>query len=119
MRMEEEKYLELVLQTVRRKLEEVQKKLGDNARDMESMNDYFWDNYAEFDEYGYEMFDNKMALKTRLTQQEEYQRDRKRYEKMLDAPYFGRVDFCYDGDEEPEVYYIGVGNLTEDHGKGA
>lgn len=29
MRMEEEKYLELVLQTVRRKLEEVQKKLGD------------------------------------------------------------------------------------------
>lgn len=119
MRMEEEKYLELVLQTVRRKLEEVQKKLGDNARDMESMNDYFWDNYAEFDEYGYEMFDNKMSLKTRLTQQEEYQRDRKRYEKMLDAPYFGRVDFCYDGDEEPEVYYIGVGNLTEDHGKGA
>ena len=119
MRMEEEKYLELVLQTVRRKLEEVQKKLGDNARDMESMNDYFWDNYAEFDEYGYEMFDNKMALKTRLTQQEEYQCDRKRYEKMLDAPYFGRVDFCYDGDEEPEVYYIGVGNLTEDHGKGA
>ncbi len=119
MRMEEEKYLELVLQTVRRKLEEVQKKLGDNARDMESMNDYFWDNYAEFDEYGYEMFDNKMALKTRMTQQEEYQRDRKRYEKMLDAPYFGRVDFCYDGDEEPEVYYIGVGNLTEDHGKGA
>lgn len=59
------------------------------------------------------------ALKTRLTQQEEYQRDRKRYEKMLDAPYFGRVDFCYDGDKEPEVYYIGVGNLTEDHGKGA
>ena len=119
MRIEEEKYLELVLQTVHRKLEEVQKKLGDNARDMESMNDYFWENYAEFDEYGYEMFDNKMALKTRLTQQEEYRRDRKRYEKMLDAPYFGRVDFRYDGDEEPEVYYIGVGNLTEDHGKGA
>lgn len=119
MRMEEEKYLKLVIQTVHRKLEEVQKKLGDNARDMESMNDYFWENYAEFDEYGYEMFDNKMALKTRLTQQEEYRCDRKRYEKMLDAPYFGRVDFCYDGDEEPEVYYIGVGNLTEDHGKGA
>ena len=119
MRMEEEKYLNLVLQTVHRKLEEVQKKLGDNARDMESMNDYFWENYAEFDEYGYEMSDNKMALKTRLTQQEEYRRDRKRYEKMLDAPYFGRVDFRYEGEEESEVYYIGVGNLTEDHGKGA
>lgn len=119
MRVEEEKYLELVLEKVKAKYADVLKKLGDNAKDMESMNDYFWENYTEFDEYGYEMFDNKMALKTRLTQQEEYQRDRKRYEKMMDAPYFGRVDFCYEGEEESEVYYIGVGNLTENHGAGA
>ena len=119
MRVEEEKYLELVLEKVRSKYREILQKLGDNAKDMESMNDYFWENYAEFDEYGYEMFDNKMALKTRLTQQEEYKRDRKKYEKMLDAPYFGRVDFCYEGEDTPEIYYIGVGNLTEDHGQGA
>ena len=119
MRVEEEKYLELVLEKVKAKYADVLKKLGDNAKDMESMNDYFWENYTEFDEYGYEMFDNKMALKTRLTQQEEYKRDKKRYEKMTDAPYFGRVDFCYEGEDEPEVYYIGVGNLTENHGAGA
>ena len=119
MRVEEEKYLELVLEKVKAKYADVLKKLGDNAKDMESMNDYFWENYTEFDEYGYEMFDNKMALKTRLTQQEEYKRDKKRYEKMMDAPYFGRVDFCYEGEDEPEVYYIGVGNLTENHGAGA
>ena len=119
MRIEEERYLKLVLDKARMKYEDVLRKLGDNAKDLESMNDYFWENYTEFDEYGYEMFDNKMALKTRLTQQEEYKRDRKRYEKMLDAPYFGRVDFCYEGEEEEEVYYIGVGNLTEDHGAGA
>lgn len=119
MRVEEENYLKLVLEKAAKKYAEVLQKLGDNAKDMESMNDYFWENYTEFDEYGYEMFDNKMALKTRLTQQEEYQRDRKRYEKMMDSPYFGRVDFCYEGEEEPEVYYVGVGNLTEDHGQGA
>ena len=119
MRVEEENYLKLVLEKAAKKYAEVLRKLGDNAKDMESMNDYFWENYTEFDEYGYEMFDNKMALKTRLTQQEEYQRDRKRYEKMMDSPYFGRVDFCYEGEEEPEVYYVGVGNLTDDHGRGA
>lgn len=119
MRNEEEKYLELVLEKVRNKYAEVCQKLGDNAKDMESMNDYFWENYTEFDEYGYEMFDNKMALKTRLTQQEEYRRDKKRYEKMMEAPYFGRVDFCYEGEEEPEIYYVGVGNLTENHAAGA
>ncbi len=119
MRVEEENYLKLILEKAAKKYAEVMQKLGDNAKDMESMNDYFWENYTEFDEYGYEMFDNKMALKTRLTQQEEYNRDRKRYEKMMDSPYFGRVDFCYEGEDEPEVYYVGVGNLTEDHGQGA
>ena len=119
MRIEEEKYLKLVLEKAAKKHAEIVQKLGDNAKDMESMNDYFWENYTEFDEYGYEMFDNKMALKTRLTQQEEYQRDRKRYEKMMDSPYFGRVDFCYEGEEEPEVYYVGAGNLTDDHGQRA
>lgn len=119
MRNEEEKYLELVLEKVRDKYAKVCQKLGDNAKDLESMNDYFWENYTEFDEYGYEMFDNKMALKTRLTQQEEYRRDKKRYEKMMEAPYFGRVDFCYEGETEAETYYVGVGNLTENHAAGA
>ena len=52
------------------------------------------------------MFDNKMALKTRLTQQEEYQRDRKRYEKMMDSvPNNEEVNtkdlivFMFDGDK--------------------
>ena len=36
---------------------------------------------------------------------------------MLDSPFFGRVDFCYDGDDEPEVFYIGIGNFAEEAGK--
>ena len=35
-----------------------------------------------------------------------------RFEKMLDAPFFGRVDFMYDGDDEPEPFYIGIGNFA-------
>ena len=29
---------------------------------------------------------------------------RKRFRKMLDSPFFGRVDFLYEGDEEPESF---------------
>ena len=36
---------------------------------------------------------------------------RHRLRKMLEAPFFGRVDFIYDGEEEPEIFYIGIGNL--------
>lgn len=38
---------------------------------------------------------------------------RKRFKKMMDSPFFGRVDFRYDGDDEPELFYIGIGNLSE------
>ena len=36
---------------------------------------------------------------------------------MLDSPFFGRVDFLYDGEEEPEIFYIGIGNFAEQAGK--
>lgn len=39
-----------------------------------------------------------------------------RFRKMLDSPFFGRVDFCYEGDEEPEIFYIGIGNFAEKTG---
>lgn len=115
MDQKEVEYLQKVLDVAEKKIQKVTQKMGGNARDIESMNEYFWENYAEFDEYGYEMYDNKMALKTRLTQQESYGKELARYEKMKDSPYFGRVDFVYDGEEEAEVYYVGIGNLAEDH----
>lgn len=110
----ERQYLSFVIEEIHAKLQALRVKMGENAKDLESMNDYFWESYGEFDEYGYEMYDNKMALKTRLTQQEEYAKDVARYKRMLDAPYFGRIDFCYEGDREAEAYYIGVGNLTRE-----
>lgn len=111
---QEEQYLKQTMEVIHANLAAVTEKMGDNAKDMESMNEYFWENYAEFDEYGYEMYDNKQAMKTRLSQQETYAKERSRYQKMLDTPYFGRVDFCYEGDEEPEIYYIGIGNLAKE-----
>ena len=35
---------------------------------------------------------------------------------MLDSPFFGRVDFVFEGDEEPEIFYIGIGNFAEEAG---
>ena len=35
---------------------------------------------------------------------------------MTDSPFFGRVDFCYEGEDEPEQFYIGIGNFSEKTG---
>ena len=31
---------------------------------------------------------------------------------MLESPFFGRVEFRYDGEEESETFYIGIGNFA-------
>ncbi|MDO4515310.1 MAG: AAA family ATPase, partial [Lachnospiraceae bacterium] len=111
-RQEEQQYLDHVLSIVQKNQQRLAEKMGTNAQDMAGMNDYFWENYTEFDEYGYEMYDHSQAMKVGMTQQEEYEKERKRLHKMQDNPYFGRVDFCYEGEEEPETYYIGIGNLA-------
>lgn len=111
--MNEDAYLSLVIKALHQKIEEINAKIEGNEKDIESMHEYFWENYTEFDEYGYEMYDNSNALKSRVKEQDEYAKERFRYEKMLDSPYFGRVDFCYEGEEEPETYYIGIANLAK------
>ena len=68
------------------------------------------------DQYGYEDYDNQQALFRQMNANEEQFRLRKRFKKMQDSPFFGRVDFRYDGDEEAETFYIGIGNLSESAG---
>ena len=35
----------------------------------------------------------------------------------MDSPFFGRVDFCYDGEDAAESFYIGIGNFAERTGQ--
>ena len=34
----------------------------DGQKDIEGMHEYYWENYTEMDQYGYEDFDNQQAL---------------------------------------------------------
>ena len=60
--MNEEEYLSFVKKALIQKINEIDEKIIANETDVKTMNDYFWENYTEFDEYGYEMYDNKIAL---------------------------------------------------------
>lgn len=106
-------YLSYVLECLNRRLAEVQEALDAGAKEIEDMHDYYWENYTEMDQYGYEEFDNRQALLQQVNANEEQRLLRRRFRKMLDSPFFGRVDFTFEGDEEPEEFYIGIGNLAE------
>ena len=110
------RYLKLVTEKLKNRLEELNQRIAEGQKDIESMHEYYWENYAEMDQYGYEDFDNQQALLHQVNANQENLKMKRRLERMMDAPFFGRVDFLYEGEEEAEKFYIGIGNFAEKAG---
>lgn len=110
---EEIKFLEQVTERLKVRVEELNRLILDGQKDVADMHEYYWENYTEMDQYGYENFDNQQALFHQVNANQENIRLRHRLKKMIDTPFFGRVDFIYDGEEEAECFYIGIGNFAE------
>ena len=103
-------------ETLRHRITQLNDSIEAGQKEIEGMHEYYWENYTEMDQYGYENFDNQQALLHEINASNEKIELRRRFRKMMDSPFFGRVDFCYEGDDEPEIFYIGIANLAEENG---
>ena len=109
-------FLNEVTEKLRKKIREIGETIQTVRKDIEGMNEYYWENYTEMDQYGYENFDNQQALLAQVNANQENQRMKSRLLKMMDSPFFGSVDFVYAGEDEAETFYIGIGNFAEERG---
>ena len=109
-------FLPEVLGLIEKRLGEIDENIQAVRQDINSMNEYYWDNYTEMDQYGYEDYDNQQALKMQVNANQKNWKMRRRLKRMLDAPFFGSVEFVYDGENEPEDFYIGIGNFARERG---
>lgn len=109
-------FLAYVTDKLETRIAHISQSILEGQKDIEGMHEYYWENYTEMDQYGYENFDNQQALLHQINANEQQIHLRKRFRKMLDSPFFGRVDFVFEGDEEPEIFYIGIGNFAEEAG---
>ena len=109
-------YLAHVTGTLRHRITQLDDSIEAGQKEIEGMHEYYWENYTEMDQYRYENFDNQQALLHEINASNEKIELRRRFRKMMDSPFFGRVDFCYEGDDEPEIFYIGIANLAEENG---
>ena len=109
-------YLKIVMDQLRNRINQLDQSIVEGQKEIEGMHEYYWENYTEMDQYGYENFDNQQALLHEINSSNEKIELRRRFRKMMDSPFFGRVDFCYEGEEEPEIFYIGIANLAEENG---
>ena len=109
-------YLSHVTETLKHRIAQLDESIEAGQKEIEGMHEYYWENYTEMDQYGYENFDNQQALLHEINASNEKIELRRRFRKMMDSPFFGRVDFCYEGEDEPEIFYIGIANLAEENG---
>lgn len=109
-------YLSHVTETLKYRIAQLDESIEAGQKEIEGMHEYYWENYTEMDQYGYENFDNQQALLHEINASNEKIELRRRFRKMMDSPFFGRVDFCYEGEDEPEIFYIGIANLAEENG---
>ena len=112
-----EEYLSFITAKLQERIRSLGVSIEETQKDIESMHEYYWENYTEMDQYGYENFDNQQALFNQITANEDARHLVRRFRRMLDSPFFGRVDFRYENEEEPEIFYIGIGNFAEEAGQ--
>ena len=89
-------YLSHVTESLKHRIAQLDESIEAGQKEIEGMHEYYWENYTEMDQYGYENFDNQQALLHEINASNEKIELRRRFRKMMDSPFFGRVDFIYD-----------------------
>ena len=77
-------FLPEVLGLIEKRLGEIDENIQAVRQDINSMNEYYWDNYTEMDQYGYEDYDNQQALKMQVNANQENWKMRRRLKRMLE-----------------------------------
>uniref|UniRef100_UPI00406CC44B RNA polymerase recycling motor HelD n=1 Tax=Paenibacillus sp. FSL R7-0345 TaxID=2954535 RepID=UPI00406CC44B len=105
------------------RIRQLSEELGLHRTDVVDMRKDFWEevtvNFSSPDDLG--------ETSTSLRQQAQILNERerhhlqsskalKKYRKLVNSPYFGRIDFAEQPDAEGEQIYLGIGSLMEDDG---
>ncbi|MFO7906135.1 MAG: hypothetical protein R6U98_25985 [Pirellulaceae bacterium] len=101
---EEREYLERVKSKIALALADINEKLGSRHSEMRDLQDYLRDNKADLDHAEKASVRQSVNMMTSIGEHGIAQR--RRLEKLLDSPYFGRIDInnSHDG-EVPHLYW--------------
>lgn len=115
--MEEVSYLKEIIDLLKYKLDIETKKLGEQKSDLIAARREMWENtthYAsDFDKLS-DLNQYLTALNSQTFSYTELEKRIARYERMVDSPYFSRIDFTEEGYDDTEKIYIGLSNLMDE-----
>ena len=114
---EEIKYLNEIINLLKYKLEYETSNLEDQRVDLIESRREMWENTthssADFDKLS-DLNQYLSALQAQTFTYTELAKRISKYEKLLDNPYFARIDFTEEGYDDTEKIYIGLFNLMDD-----
>lgn len=108
---EELEHLSMILSKLGVEANVLEESLEDKQKEIVKMKRDYWDSLNEIHEMGYEAKMNRQNIADTVNTADERLGQLRLYQKMQDSPYFGRIDFIYDREEEAETYYIGIGSF--------
>ncbi|WP_219632405.1 hypothetical protein [Haloechinothrix aidingensis] len=85
--------------------------IDSSARDIQERKEHLWTNLRDMDFAEKANYRGAVDMSVRLT--EHAAMLRKRIERLLESPYFGRVDFHAAGEQDATAHYIGVHNFSD------
>lgn len=103
----EQRQLHMVRKKLTEALSEIDSTLAEKETEIRSMKKYFFDYMSEFDEFHFEETFHRQMIDNELDDCETRLRKKQTYIRLLHSAYFGRVDFCFTDETEPESFRIG------------
>ena len=67
--MTEEEHLQLIEGKLEKAIEGIKEEMKLNDKDIAQLQELYWENYSDFDEYGYEEYENRQQMFTAYVQE--------------------------------------------------
>lgn len=120
----EQKKLEAIKKVIKAEMEKMQNKTNQYREEVIYSRKHFWDeiriNVDSFDDYLETILAIRQEAQTLSLKETTHKHVYKRLstlQRMLNAPYFGRIDFIEENDSELEEIYIGISTLRDESGE--
>ncbi len=108
---EEKEYLEEIKQKLLDEINRTEGNIDSHSKDIQEYKDYLWENRAGMD-HAEKVSVRQSIWQTALTGESATAKKR-RLQKLLNSPYFGRIDFTENGNNERLPVYIGVNSFFD------
>lgn len=109
---EEKFYLNTLQDILLKEFSKLKDGTGKYSKEFYESMKYLWENRSDMDSM--EIFSNEQSINQIVRTGEFTMGQLNKIEKMLESPYFARIDFLYDGEDSPDKIYIGRFSFIDD-----